>query len=97
MKRLSTTVIIGVRDLLLDHTPLASVLAHLAPRFGTKYDHDGLLVELTKGLSTTVIGVRDLLRVKGSSDIHPSSSDTLTRLTLHLNQFWLTLQVWDRK
>ena len=65
--------------------------------FGTKYDPCGGLVELMKGLSTTVIiAVKDLFRVKGSLDTHPSPSDTLTRLALHLNQFWLTLQVWDQ-
>ena len=30
-----------------------------------------------------------------TSDSHPPPSGTLTRLTLHLNQFWLSLQVWD--
>ena len=48
------------------------------------------------GLKSKVIGVSDLLETKDSSDSHPSPSDTLTRLTLHLNQFWLFLQVWGQ-
>ena len=31
---------------------------------------------------------------QGSSDSHPSPSGTLTRLTLHLSQPWISLQVW---
>ena len=40
-----------------------------------------------EGLTTKVIGVRDLFGAQGSSDTHPSPSDTdtLTRHTLHLN------------
>ena len=40
-------------------------------------------------------GVETLLGSQGSSESHQSPSDTLTRLTLpiHLNQFWLSLQV----
>ena len=40
-----------------------------------------------EGLTTKVIGVPALLEAQDSSDIHPSPSDTLTRLTLYLDQF----------
>ena len=54
-------------------------------------DPDGLVwwEDRKKGQTTQVIGERDLLEAQGSSssDTHPSPSDILTRLTLHLNQF----------
>ena len=45
-----------------------------------------------KGWQPNVIGVRYLLQAQGSSDSHPSPSDTLTRLTLHLNKVWPSQQ-----
>ena len=44
-----------------------------------------------EGLTTKVIGVRDLLGAQCTSDTHPSPSDTLTRLTLDTTESVLTL------
>ena len=43
------------------------------------------LVWWMEGRTTEVIGVRDLAEIHGSSETHPSPSDTLRRLTLHLH------------
>ena len=70
------------------HTAPGSVLT-LPVGIGPSMTLMGWFGGRMEGLTTKVIDVRDLLEANDSSDSdnHPSPSDTLTRLTLHLDQF----------
>ena len=64
-------------------------------RFGARFGSSSLFSCLEE-LETKVIAVRDLFGSWNQSEIHSSPSDTLTRLTLHLNQPWPSLQIWGQ-
>ena len=82
-RRLISTKLTLFRKRLLQSTILSSV--DYPCRFGVRSDPDGLF-SWTEELKSKVIGVRDLLGAWHSSDTHPLSSHTLTRLILHLNK-----------
>ena len=67
------------------HLHLSSELPYCRLRAKSDITDPDCLVWLMEGLTTKGIGVRDLSEARGSSGTHPSYSDIVTRLTLHLH------------